>query len=157
MVKERPQLSWRGAWAQECITCHNTLPQMTMLYDELYGPGLPAYQGKISDRVLPATRTWPARALDEARPATAPDDEIPDLGDDVPSGTLHAVLPAAAKAMEKRLDGAHLVELGIGCEACHNGSRAHAAEPTTMPTFTQKSAVIAVDPPRGQQGTKAQW
>src|SRR5580698_977635 len=59
MVTERPWMSWQGVWSQECIGCHNTLPLATMLYDDLYGPSLPPYQGKMQDRVLPASRTWP--------------------------------------------------------------------------------------------------
>ncbi|MGE5185485.1 MAG: hypothetical protein ACM31C_25650, partial [Acidobacteriota bacterium] len=46
MVPERPRMSWSGKWAQECIGCHNTLPLVTMLYDDLYGPKLPPYQGR---------------------------------------------------------------------------------------------------------------
>ena len=158
MVKERPAMSWRGAWAKECISCHNTLPLATMLYDELYGPGLPAYQGKLSDRVLPASRIWPARARDATGLVRALDDEIRFLGDTPPAGAdLHATLPAAATTMERRLDGAHLVELGIGCEACHNGARVHAADPDVRPSFAVRSAVVEVDPPRGQGGTRAQW
>jgi predicted CXXCH cytochrome family protein len=158
MVKERPMMSWKGQWSQECIGCHNTLPQATLLYDELYGPGLPAYQGKMSDRILPVTRTWPARAVDPRGLAKAIDSEIEFLGGEAPtSDVLATVLPAAATTMENKLDGAHLVELGIGCEACHNGSRAHAAEPNVMPTFEQKSPLVAIDPPHGQTGTKAQW
>ena len=157
MVKERPQMSWRGQWSQECIGCHNTLPLATMLYDELYGPGLPAYQGKLSDRVLPRSRVWAARARDERGLVAALDREIEFLGAPAPTGDLHAVLPEAARVMEKKLDGDHLVELGIGCEACHNGSRAHAQEPTVVPAFEARSALVEVSPPNGQTGTKAQW
>src|SRR6185369_15498301 len=63
MVTERPRMSVRGVWSRECVPCHNTLPYVTMLYDELYGPGLPGYQGKLSDRVLPPSRTWPAQRV----------------------------------------------------------------------------------------------
>jgi predicted CXXCH cytochrome family protein len=66
-------------------------------------------------------------------------------------------LPAAAAAMEKNLDGKHLVELGVGCEACHNGARVHAAEPTVVPAFEQRTTLFSVDPPKGQTGTRAQW
>jgi predicted CXXCH cytochrome family protein len=157
MVKERPQMSWQGVWSKECIGCHNTLPLATMLYDELYGPGLPAYQGKLSDRVLPRSRVWAARARDERGLVTALDREIEFLGASAPSGDLQVVLPEAARVMEKKLDGDHLVELGIGCEACHNGSRAHAQEPTVVPAFEARSPLVEVSPPKGQTGTKAQW
>jgi len=157
MVKERPAMSWRGEWAQECIGCHNTLPQATMLFDELYGPGLPSYQGKMSDRVMPRSRVWGADPIDVPGLTRALDEEIEGLGGTAPAGDLHTVLAAAATTFMKKLDGTHLVELGIGCEACHNGARTHAADPKVLPTFEQRSSVLGVHPPNGEQGTKAQW
>jgi len=158
MVKERPGMSVRAVWANECIPCHNTLPLATMLYDELYGKGLPSYQGKLSDRVLPADRLWTARSRDDARLASALADEIRFLGGEQPeNATLRATLPAAATASEVYLDDQKLVEIGVGCEACHNGGRAHAADPTVMPSFAAQSPLIAVEPPAGQSATRAQW
>jgi predicted CXXCH cytochrome family protein len=157
MVKERPRMSWVGQWSQECIGCHNTLPAATMLYDELYGPGLPSYQGKIADRTLPTSKLWPAYTRNAAGLVKELDAEIRFLGEPVTDGDVHATLPAAATAMENKLDGAHLVELGVGCEACHNGAKLHAANPAVLPTFEQRSALIEVKPPTGQTGTRAQW
>jgi len=151
-------MSWRGVWSRECIPCHNTLPYVTMLYDELYGPGLPGYQGKLSDRVLPQSRTWPVRARNELGLAQVLDGEVKLLGGQEPvEQGLKPMLAAAANAMRKYFNGRHLVELGVGCEACHNGAREHAAEPSITPTFEPKSALVGVDPPRGQTGTRAQW
>ena len=157
MVKERPAMSWRGVWSQECIGCHNTLPQSSMLFDELYGPRLPPYQGKLSDRVMPPSRAWTATIRDAGGLAGALSDEIRFLGGSPPAGDVMAVLPAAATTYEKKLDGNHLVELGIGCEACHNGAKDHAANPQVLPTFEQKTPLFAVSPPKGQTGTRAQW
>jgi predicted CXXCH cytochrome family protein len=157
MVKERPAMSAKGVWAQECISCHNTLPYATMLYDELYGPSLPPYQGKLSDRLTPKNRAWGANSRDDAGLANVLASEIEFLGETAPMGDLMTMLPAAARASEKRLDGAHLVELGIGCEACHNGSKEHAVEPTRLPTFEVQSKLVGITPPRGQSGTRAQW
>ncbi|HEY1546716.1 MAG TPA: cytochrome c3 family protein [Kofleriaceae bacterium] len=157
MVTERPWMSWQGVWSQECIGCHNTLPLATMLYDDLYGPSLPPYQGKMQDRVLPESRKWPAHATDVTGLEHALADEIRFMNGTVPLGSLNNLLPAAATTMEKKLDGDHLVELGIGCEACHNGAAAHAAEPKVIPQFAARSGVLEVDPPRGEAGTKAQW
>jgi hypothetical protein len=159
MVKERPRMSVSGVWSQECIGCHNTLPLATMLYDDLYGPSLPAYQGKMEDRILPAARTWRAKPRDAAGLGRALVDEIRYLGgqpaDD--GGTLAQLLPEAARVTEQRLDGAHVVELGVGCEACHNGSKAHAADPEVSPAFAATSPLLEVRPPRGEAGTRAQW
>lgn len=158
MVKERPEMSVRAVWANDCISCHNTLPLATMMYDELYGPGLPSYQGKLSDRVLPKSLLWSTASRDDDGLARALSAEIAFLGGTpAPSGKLRDVLPAAATASEQYLDGKHLVELGVGCEACHNGSKAHAAEPALRPTFAVQSALVGMTPPKGQGGTKAQW
>jgi predicted CXXCH cytochrome family protein len=149
----------KGAWAQECIGCHNTLPLGTYLYDDLYGESLPAYQGKMSDRVLPAKLAWRVQSRDDGGLARALVDEIRYLGGQPPSDspTLHEALPAAATTSEQRLDGKHLVELGIGCEACHNGARVHAANPDVKPSYAAVSTVMKIVPPPDEQGTKAQW
>jgi predicted CXXCH cytochrome family protein len=158
MVKERPAMATRGRWSRECLPCHNTLPLATMLYDDL-DPHVPSYQGKLSDRVIPRARAWTARALDEPRLSRALGDEIAFLGGAPPDAgsPLHEQLSAAAIANQQHLDGPHLVELGVGCEACHNGAREHAADPEARPTFAVRSGLIAVIPPRGQVGTRAQW
>jgi predicted CXXCH cytochrome family protein len=157
MVKERPAMAIRGRWSRECLPCHNTLPLATMLYDDI-DPRVPSYQGKLSDRVIPASRAWAARAIDEPGLGRALGDEIAFLGGAPAEGTaLHDQLSAAAVANQQHLDGPHLVELGVGCEACHNGARAHAAEPDALPSFAVRSGLVAVTPPRGQTGTRAQW
>ncbi|MBA3397571.1 MAG: hypothetical protein H0T89_33415, partial [Deltaproteobacteria bacterium] len=86
MVKERPAMSTRAVWSKECIGCHNTLPLATMLYDELYGPSLPGYQGKLSDRVMPKRRAWTAASLDDAGLTRALAAEIRFLGGEPPAG-----------------------------------------------------------------------
>jgi predicted CXXCH cytochrome family protein len=158
MVKERPAMSSNGVWSRECIACHNTLPLATTLYDELYGPDLPGYQGKLSSRLLPASRLWNAAPRDEGALARALSDEIRFLGGTPPEGAgWRALLPVAATTSEERLDGTKLVELGIGCEACHNGAREHAAHPERLPSYEARGTVLGVSPPRGQSGTRAQW
>jgi predicted CXXCH cytochrome family protein len=158
MVKERPGISVRAVWSTDCISCHNTLPLATMLYDELYGPGLPSYQGKLSDRLLPKSLVWTAESRDDDGLSHALVDEITFLGGAKPGATsLREVLPAAATASEQYLDGKHLVELGVGCEACHNGAAAHAAKPELKPSFAVQSNLVAMVPPPGQSGTRAQW
>ncbi|MBX3162263.1 MAG: hypothetical protein KF773_40235 [Deltaproteobacteria bacterium] len=157
MVKERPAMSARGVWSRECIGCHNTLPLATTLYDELYGPNLPGYQGKLSDRVMPADRTWRVRSLDDTGLAKAIAGEIAFLGAAPPETTsLRELLPAAARASQQRLDGTHLVEIGIGCEACHNGAREHVENEHVRPTYKLSSPLLGMTPPRGD-GSRAQW
>ncbi|HWU91103.1 MAG TPA: hypothetical protein VN253_27745, partial [Kofleriaceae bacterium] len=97
MVKERPAMSANGVWSRECIACHNTLPLATTLYDELYGPDLPTYQGKLSSRLLPESRLWRAAPRDEDALARALADEIRFLGGAPPADAgWRALLPVAA-------------------------------------------------------------
>jgi predicted CXXCH cytochrome family protein len=158
MVKERPAMSTRAVWSQECIACHNTLPLATVLYDELYGPSLPGYQGKLSDRVMPKQRLWTARATNDAGLARALEAEIRFLGGEPPANAdVKDLLRAAAETSEDKLRADKLVEIGVGCEACHNGARAHATEPKILPSYAAQSTVLEVRPPPGQYGSRAQW
>lgn len=165
MVKERPEITLGATWSQDCIACHNTLPLLTTLYDELYGPGAPAYQGKLADRMLPPSLQWTIRPRNQPRLIAALGAEIAFLGGE-PSATLHgahtttgdvrAALAAAANASQSHLDGSKLVELGVGCEACHNGSRAHVADPTIAPSYRIESELISAAPPQRGDGGRAQ-
>ena len=158
MVKERPAMSTRAVWSQECIACHNTMPLATLLYDELYGPSLPGYQGKLSDRVIPKSRLWTARATNDSRLARALEAEIRFLGGEPPvNAPVKDLLRAAAETTEDKLTGDKLVEIGVGCEACHNGARTHAAEPTLLPSYAAQSDALEMRPPPGQYGSRAQW
>ena len=105
MVKERPAIVIGGRWSRECLPCHNTLPLATMLYDDI-DPRVPSYQGKLSDRVIPASRAWAARAIDEPGLGRALGDEIAFLGGAPAEGTaLHDQLSAAAVANQQHLTG----------------------------------------------------
>lgn len=158
MVKERPSMSVRAVWANDCIPCHNTLPLVTMLYDEIYGPGLPSYQGKLSDRLLPQSLLWRVYSESDPRLVAALKKEIAFLGgDQAPNDSLRAVLPAAAIASNIHLDGKKLVEVGIGCEACHNGAREHVENSIVYPSYDVASNLVRVYPAGTEQPTRAQW
>jgi predicted CXXCH cytochrome family protein len=158
MVKERPAMSSRAVWSQECIACHNTLPLATLLYDELYGPSLPGYQGKLSDRVMPKNRAWTARATNDDKLARALTAEIQFLGGKPPAGAgVKDLLRAAAETTETQLAGDKLVEIGVGCEACHNGARLHAQDPSILPSYAAQSDALQLVPPPGRYGSRAQW
>jgi predicted CXXCH cytochrome family protein len=157
MVKERSGMSWKGVWSQECIACHNTMPLAFNLYDDLYGAGSPPYQGKLSDRTVPKRLAWTARTLDADGLALALGNEIKFLGGNPTATTARPLLKEVAVTTQNRLDGSKLVEVGIGCEACHNGSLAHVTSPEIKPSFAVQSKLIGLAPPKGQQGTKQQW
>src|SRR5262249_7536425 len=75
-------------------------------------------------------------------------DEIAVLGGARPTGTdLKPLLNRAIEETRGRFDARHFVEIGIGCEACHLGSRAHAADPEVKPRLLPRSPFSAARPP----------
>ncbi len=136
MVGERPGLRAGGVWNQTCVFCHNTNPYFDSTWGELYGPGAPGYQGEVVDRLLPPARRFSFEITDEAALARALENELAVLGDEPPRGVgvgagaeaRRALLGASMHAMRRDLTPAHFVEVGIGCESCHGGSREHIEE-----------------------------
>ncbi len=51
--------------------------------------------------------------------------------------------------MRRDLTPAHFVEVGIGCESCHGGSREHIKSDRVRPDFVPRSAFLRVRPPPG--------
>jgi predicted CXXCH cytochrome family protein len=145
MVKERPHLGKHGApWRQTCIFCHNTAPYLATIYDDLLGGGR-AYQGSVSDRLLPADRLRKTTVADAAGLGRALGAEIDHRGAPPPPAGLpvNDALGAAIAATWDRFGEAQLVEVGIGCEACHNGCREHAADALARPSFAPRSPFLA--------------
>ena len=50
----------------------------------------------------------------------------------------------------------NFVEVGIGCEACHGGSREHVADPRVHPDFAPRSPFLAARPEAGGDITRAE-
>jgi predicted CXXCH cytochrome family protein len=157
MVPERPYLTLGVAWRQTCIFCHNTAPHLSTLYDDLLPDGAGKYQGSISDRVLPPSRTWSYQVRDAGALSRALATEVRHLGgeadDDLP---VEEALSTALRTTRDRFDAPHLVELGIGCESCHNGSKEHVADPRLLPTFEIASSAIGVRTATGT-ASRAEW
>jgi predicted CXXCH cytochrome family protein len=146
MTPERPGLRRGARWRTTCIFCHNTVPYFSTLFDELRGSGAAVYQGSVSVE-LPAERRFKFEITDQASLARALDAELARLG--VPpldaDSKIHARLDSAIGATRRRFGEQHLVELGIGCEACHGGARAHAADPARVaPMFALASDFVRV-------------
>jgi predicted CXXCH cytochrome family protein len=159
LVPERPGMRAGPVWAKTCIGCHNTLPYLTLLYDDLHGPGAGSYQGSVSDDLLPASRTWTIAASDEAGLKQVIGHEIERLSGPAPElegASLGEMLAAVIRVTRRRLHAGHLVEVGIGCEACHGGAREHADDPEVLPTFEIKSPLIEIRRPSGQAPTRAE-
>jgi predicted CXXCH cytochrome family protein len=149
MVKERPHLGKHGApWRQTCIFCHNTEPYLATVYDDLLGGGR-TYQGSVSDRLLPADRLWKAETTDPAALSRALDEELAFLKapPSPAAATPGEKLDAAVKATWDRFGEAQLVEVGIGCEACHNGAREHTQDPGKLPSFEPRSTYLRMATP----------
>jgi hypothetical protein len=69
MVRERPDLEPGVVWKSGCIFCHNTTPSLSLLLDDVYGPGAPTYQGTRRARASPNGIWWSSASA--ARLATA--------------------------------------------------------------------------------------
>ncbi len=149
MLKERPGLKAGGVWAETCIFCHNTVPYLSTVLGALSastGAKSPGFQGEIVDDRLPPDRRWSLRITDEAGLREALGKELTFLspGDKLESGA-HGALDQLVRTTKAGFDGRHFVELGIGCESCHLGSKEHVADVRVRPSFEPKASFLAVD------------
>ena len=158
MTAERPYVRAGPEWSRTCILCHNTAPHLVSLYDDLVGERAPKYQGSLHGNLLPAGRRWELDVRDERAVGEAVREELVLLGDDVATGSmsLQTVLVHAMDVTWRRFDAEHLVEIGIGCEACHNGSAEHVADPSALPAFELRGP-IALGPQGARQAGEAAW
>ena len=145
MNRERPRLQAGPVWAKTCLFCHNTVPYLATVYDDLYGPGAETYQGSVTDRLFPPERQWHVQPADQGALSAALSADIRALQGAVP-GTLQGKLMEAIRATRNRFDAGHLLEVGIGCETCHNGAREHVDDPRARPSFEPRGAVLTVRP-----------
>jgi len=136
MVKERPGLRAGAVWSQTCIFCHNTPPYLSTVLGALEGPRARAYQGEVVDPLLPPERRTEWRVTDPAGLRSALGRELRRL--DASAGD--PTLPRAIAVTSSSFQSKHLVELGIGCEACHLGSAEHVKDPRVLPSFEPKSS-----------------
>jgi hypothetical protein len=169
MTEDRPGLRAGPVWRETCIFCHNTVPALSTFLGVLSGesPRGSGYQGTTVDRFLPEARRLRYRiaspeALDRALGAELSllrhDGMSPASPERDRSG--RELLAATIQTTRARFDERHLVDLGIGCEACHGGSREHAADPTIKPSFQPASEAVRVElPSRPATATseRAQW
>lgn len=170
LVPERPYLGRGAVWRKTCIVCHNTMPHLVTLYDDLRDPrrtaGLPAppspakpmkYLGSVSDRFLPERTSVELHVTSEDGLRRAVSAEIEALGEAPPrGGDVAAALETAIVATRKKLGQGHLVELGIGCEACHGGSREHVADPKRRPVLGVQSPFLSVTGKGGRPLSRAE-
>jgi predicted CXXCH cytochrome family protein len=159
MVTERDRLAPGTVWRQTCIFCHNTTPVLSTLYDDLHAGGL-SYQGAISDNLLPPERRWRWKIANHEALERELRGEL-SLLESAPApeqgASTQRLLAATLRATRRSFDEQHLVEIGIGCEACHNGSREHAASPSRRPTFELRGEVLGLSAGEEAPPTRAQW
>ena len=148
MVHERANLRAGPVWSRTCIFCHNTVPEMDRLLGALAGPRAPAYQGEQVDPWLTPDRRWHLRVVDSSAFAAVAAGEIAHLGGTAPRGDdAFAVARRTIDVVRAGFDGEDLVEEGIGCEACHGGSREHASDPRVRPSMVSTAPWLEVTPP----------
>lgn len=157
MSPERPALMPGPRWRTTCAYCHNTVPLFSSLLDELHGPGAPTFQGSASVELPPGRAArFEITDGDELRHRAA--DEIVRLGGEPPeeARTVQEMLAATMLATRRHFDTAHLLEIGIGCEACHGGAREHVERPGVLPSFLPRSTFFRVLNPRGDEPSDAE-
>lgn len=158
MVRERPQLEPGVVWKTGCIFCHNTSPALSLLLDDVYGPRAHSYQGSASVE-LPDDKRPRYLVTDENALKAALNAELLALGKprDTERYDLKRALTVSIDGTRDGFDEKNLVELGIGCEACHGGAREHVQNPTeARPTLALRSSFLEVTSPTGAEPTHAE-
>jgi predicted CXXCH cytochrome family protein len=145
MVKERPRMAVGPVWNRTCLFCHNTVPLLATLYGAL-GPSKNSggYQGEVVDRLLPEERAFRYTVADEAGLRDALSREMTRLGASNAVGPLSTQLREAIGTTRNRFTGAELLEVGIGCEACHGGAREHVHDPAVHTSLLPRAPYLSV-------------
>jgi predicted CXXCH cytochrome family protein len=161
MSPERPGLKRGGVWNRTCIFCHNTVPYLSTIFGALAGPGTPPYQGSVVDALLPPERRQEWTITDEHGLRAAIAAEMAFLRGRELNDTqayaerpLRDVVRQAVGQTRSLFKQSHLVEVGIGCESCHGGSKEHVEDPRLRPSYAPRSPFLAARPEaqgRGQQ------
>jgi predicted CXXCH cytochrome family protein len=161
MVRERPALEPGVVWKTGCIFCHNTAPTLSLLLDDVYGEygqRAHSYQGSASVE-LPDDKRPHYAVSDEAALKRALSAELSYLGSsrNVTEYDLKRALTVSIDGTREAFDERHLVELGIGCEACHGGAREHSQNPGSLkPTLSLRSDFLRVSNAKGAEPSHAQ-
>lgn len=161
MVRERSALEPGVVWKTGCIFCHNTAPTLSLLLDDIYGEygqRAHSYQGSASVE-LPEDKRPHYAVSDERALARALSAELSYLGNtrDIKSYGIKRALTVSIDATRESFDERHLVELGIGCEACHGGAREHTRSPGTVkPSLSLRSDFLRATTAAGAEPSHAQ-
>ena len=147
MVHERDSLRAGPVWSQTCIFCHNTVPEVDRLLGAIAGPRARPYQGEQVDPWLPDALRHSIRITDDTAFARVVGDEVTRLGGAFAQSSAKSLALHAIDVVRTGFGGADLVEEGIGCEACHAGSRDHVRDPSVRPSVVPTAPWLEVTPP----------
>jgi predicted CXXCH cytochrome family protein len=145
MTPERPGLRAGATWRRTCIFCHNTEPYLEVMLGAL-APGSPPYQGEVVDALLPPARRRDFVVSDTAALTTALDTELHAIGGRTHGGDVRALATDAMRQIRGRWQGKDLLEVGIGCESCHGGSREHVQHSARLPSYLPHAPYLATTP-----------
>jgi predicted CXXCH cytochrome family protein len=112
----------------------------------------PGYQGEVVDKLLPRDRRFRFDIGSDRALVEAIDAEVTAIGGTPSGGTPFGAgrpeeaLKHGIHELRARFGARHFIEVGIGCEACHGGSREHVDDPRVLPDFAPRSAFLETRP-----------
>jgi hypothetical protein len=146
MATERSGLQAGPTWSKTCIFCHNTVPYLDRALGALSVPHAETYQGPSVDARIPGKLRRAPEVVDPAGLVDALEEEVrfvASVDGKLPRDVGGALSRTIANVRD-HFDGGDLIEQGIGCEACHLGSKEHVADPTVRPSFAPRSSFLSV-------------
>lgn len=152
MSRERPGLRAGPVWNRTCIFCHNTQPYFSTLLGTLPGARGSVYQGLTVDPLLPEAKRWKTTVTDGPALDRALAAEISHFGGQPDPAQL---VTQAVSSTRAGFDASDLVEVGIGCEACHLGSKAHSLDPSHATSLVPRSDFLSIDGVPRDEGRRA--
>ena len=152
MIHERATLRPGPVWSKTCIFCHNTVPEMDRFLGAIAGDRGRPFQGETVDPWLPTDRRSVVKVVDDDAFARSAYAEIERLGGAVPSskGSVDSMALRTISAVRAKFDAKALVEVGIGCEACHGGAKRHTRNPAVLPSLVPAAPWLEVALPKGK-------
>jgi predicted CXXCH cytochrome family protein len=143
-LPERHGLQSGPNWAKTCVFCHNTIPFLTISFDEIGSIDRP-YQGHTPSNLLGPSRRLRFTIDDPNGLAASVREELERIEADKPdASSSRALLESAMRETYAHFDRKDVVELGIGCESCHGGSREHVKKPSLRPSFVPTTSLFSV-------------
>jgi predicted CXXCH cytochrome family protein len=151
MVHERATLSVGPVWNRTCVFCHNTVPEMDRFLGALAPKSLP-YQGETVDPWLAAGRKAHTRVTAPREFASAATREVSFLAGQPLARTddTGEIAGRTIDVVRAKFDASALVEVGIGCEACHGGAKEHANDPAVHTSLVPVAPWLDAGVPSGR-------